>query len=409
MGMAPGMNVKPYRISTGQTILLLSMANIGAAQLYIPSLSYEALGRSGWLLPLAAIGVATLGGKVFARLGSQYHGRSYFDYALVIGGKPFGRLAALLLAIAMLAFVPVVTKVFTALVSAELLPKTPPVIISMIILLISAFAAQHGIEALTRLTQIFSLAALPLIMLLMLAPLLLPLEPGYLIPVSLVENMRVSASAAAAASASVASAAAAAAASGSMLSQSWIALAAGLMSFPGFTLMTVLTPFLDKPHHAGKVAFWGTLLPAVLVILSVAYPVMIFGWPAAATYARPFWEVLSVVQLAPAIPIQRLAYFLTITTRFISYITLSVYWFAGAAGLKAVLMPKATPYRRIILSTAPIILATVIFQRYSGGFPEGAALVHIALAVSGLLIPALLLEIALFKRRVQDRKRGRRS
>ena len=396
-----GMNVKPFRISTGQTILLLSMANLGAAQLYIPSLSYEALARSGWLLPIAAIGVAALGGRVFARLGSKYPGRSYFDYAPAIIGKPVGRLAALLLAGTMLAFVPVVTKVFTALVSTELLPKTPPVIISMIILLISAFAAQHGVEALTRLTQIFSLAVVPVIVLLMLAPLLLPLEPGYLVPISLVETGSVADSAAtASAAASIASSAAtvtSVATSTPMPFQTWIALAAGLMSFPGFTLMAVLAPFLDKPRNAGKVAFWGTLFPAILVILSVAYPVMIFGWPAAATYARPFWEVLSVVQLAPAIPIQRLAYFLTIATRFISYITLAAYWFAGAAGLKAILMPKATLYRNVIWGTAPVILATVVFQQFSGGFPAGIAFGHIALAVGGMLIPALLLGVAIIR------------
>ena len=394
-----GMNVKPFRISTGQTILLLSMANMGAAQLYIPSLSYEALGRSGWLLPFAAIGVAALGGKVFARLGSKYPGRSYFDYAQTIAGKTVGRLAALLPACAMLSFVPLVTKVFTVLVSAELLPKTPPVIISMIILLISAFAAQHGVEALTRLTQIFSLAVVPVIVLLMLAPLLLPLEPGYLVPVSLVENGRIAASAATdLAAASIASSSAASiATSAPMPFQTWIALAAALMSFPGFTLMAVLAPFLDQPRNAGKVAFWGTLLPAILVILSVAYPVMIFGWPAAATYARPFWEVLSVVQLAPAIPIQRLAYFLTIATRFISYITLAAYWFAGAAGLKAILMPKATLYRKITWVTAPVILAAIVFQQFTGGFPAGVAFGHIALAVGGLLIPALLLGVVIVR------------
>lgn len=108
-----------------------------------------------------------------------------------------------------------------------------------------------------------------------------------------------------------------------------------------------------------------------------------------------------MVQLAPAIPIQRLAYFLTIATRFVSYITLAAYWFAGAAGLKAILMPRATPYRNIIWGTAPVILAAVIFQQSSGGFPVGVAFSHIALAIGGFLIPALLLEIAIF--------RGRRS
>ncbi len=384
-----GMDVKPLRISTGQTILLLSMANMGAAQLYIPSLSYEALGRSGWLLPLAAIAIAALGGKAFARLGREYPGRSYFDYSTAIVGMPAGRLAALFMAVAMVAFVPAVTKVFTALVSAELLPRTPPAIISVIVLLISAFAAQHGVEALTRLTQIFSLAVLPMIILLMIMPLLLPLEPGHLIPVSLVEDWRVSASA----TSSVPI----------MPFQTWIALAAGLMSFPGFTLMAVLAPFLDEPRNTGKVAFWGTLLPAILVILSVVYPVMIFGWPEAATYARPFWEVLSVVQLAPSIPIQRLAYFLTIATRFVSYITLAAYWFAGAAGLKAILLPKATPYSKIVWGTAPLILAVVILQQSTVGFPAGIAFSHIGLAVGGLLIPATLLWIAMVRRK------GRRS
>lgn len=357
--------VKRFRISTGQAVLALAITNLGAAHLYVPTFSYSALGRTGWILPLAAIATSTAGGWVFARLSRRFRGETFFQYAPRVLGRAGGALLQLALLGSLLVFVPLVTRVFTALVGSDLLSRTPLPVISALVLAVSAYAVSHGIEALVRLTQIFSLLVIPAAVLFVMMPLMLPLDPGYLVPLSL-----------------------------SGWKGDLPALLAMLTAYPGFALLAVIAPALDEPSDATRVALWGTVLPALIVVPSVLLPVMTFGWPSASQYARPFWEVLSVVRLNPVLPVQRIAYILTLATRFVTYITLAGYLYAAAEGLQQTLAPRTQRFTGMLWGAVPfLVLVTVL--------PVGQNLVyrwlqysHIALAVAGLVLPALLLAAA---------------
>lgn len=354
------MTIKRYRISTGQGILILAITNLGAAHLYVPSFSYAVLGRSGWLLPVGAVCTAIFGGWVFARLAGRYPGRTFFDYVPEMAGPWAGRLICGVFALSLLSFVPAVTVSFSAQVSSELLIRTPEWLIRALTLLVSAYAAFHGVEALTRLTQIFSIVVVPAAVLFILMPLMLPLDAGHLLPIQ------------------IRGAAA-----------QWPAVLAMLSAFPGFTLLGIFAPVLD-PGKALRVAFWGTILPALIIIPSVLFPVMAFGWPSAARYARPFWEALAVVRISPSFPVQRLTYFLTLATRFVSYITVAAYLYAGSAGVKLAFFPHRKAYRGILLAVVPVAYASTLWLQGQTGIPF-LQWAHAALTAGGLLLPACLM------------------
>lgn len=260
------MTDSPVRISQWQMLLLVFALSLGVDPFKLPSLLMQRLGaRAAWWGDLPAVVVGLWGIAVAAKLSRRFHGQPVSTTALTTLGPYLGYPYLAALIALCLGRVSSCVLVFAPVAHADLLPRLPLALVSLMIAFVGMYAAYSGVEPIARIAEV--LAPLFLVGLAAIyAPLaflgrfghLLPLRPpawsAWLSPVAL--------------------------------------SAAGTVR--GFVPLLILGPLTAEPPTGGRLAL-ATTLAWLLVIASIFLPLALFGARLTPQFRYPFLAAVSAL------------------------------------------------------------------------------------------------------------------
>lgn len=262
--------VTPLQVAIGLVSVIL-----GVEILAMPRDIALVSGRDGWLsLILGGLLVAVL---IFflTFLGQRFPGQSPVVYIQRLLGKPLGTVLMLLMVAIYGLQGAYMVREFADIAKLYLLPRTPTELLILSMLFVSAYAVNHGINAVLRVMQVFfPLLIIPLFLLfLMASPLtdiqeILPLLDNGAMPVL----------------------------KGAVASYDL---------YSGFSLVAFFLPFLQKPYKARTACFLGLGVVVLLYLLIYIVSLAAFG-PVELTYILyPVVDLVRMIEV-PGTFIERL-------------------------------------------------------------------------------------------------------
>ncbi|MDR2899200.1 MAG: endospore germination permease [Clostridiales bacterium] len=142
------------KISLRQLQVLLITDIFGTGVIILPKKAALLAGRDGWIAVLLASIFACLCVFLITQLAKQFPGKSFFEYASDLVSAPVAYLLSLGLIVRIIIMLACQVRFFGEIVKDMLLYNTPLWIVSLCMLLISAYAACKGYETRARIAQI---------------------------------------------------------------------------------------------------------------------------------------------------------------------------------------------------------------------------------------------------------------
>ncbi len=354
------------KISCNQTIWLLICLVGATALLFLPSLTASVSGRDSWMTAI----VATLTGfylvMVITMLGNIYPGQNLFQYLKSILGTWAGGALGFLYIFFLVHTNSVVIREFGHLMNTIVLQNTPEVVLSVILVLLSAWSVRGGLEVLARAVEFF----LPVVIVLFLITLVLTapdMKLDNLFPV--LENgfMPV------------------------------IHASFNPIAWRGEVIvLAIILPFLARPSSGGKCGYIAVTGIGLLLVLDALTHTAVFG---------PMVETMTFSSFSLARQIQIGGFFERIDAVIVMiwvmgmYGKISLFYYVIVLGTAQVTGIK--DYRPLVLPMGVLLLAVSyrvadsasgIIEYISGSFPYFAF-------VFEYLVPTLLLLIAVLKKK----------
>ena len=142
------------KISIRQFQILLLLDIFGIGFLIIPRISAEFLAHEGFIAVLIATIMAIICAFIMASLLNMFPNKSFYEYSSIIITKPIALILTIGLFLAIILHISFELMVFSQIVKEVMLYKTPLWAISIMILLVSSYAAIAGIELRARLSEL---------------------------------------------------------------------------------------------------------------------------------------------------------------------------------------------------------------------------------------------------------------
>ncbi|MDT3425336.1 spore germination protein KB [Paenibacillus forsythiae] len=142
------------KISAGQAGFLMFTFLMGSVAVIVPSIATSFANQDGWLVIILAalIGVGVV--LIFTSLGLLFPKQSIIQYSELILGKWLGKTVGLLYVLYPFYLGSLVTGLFRDYVTITALPRTPPIVVSGLLLAVIAYAVRGGIESLGRVNEL---------------------------------------------------------------------------------------------------------------------------------------------------------------------------------------------------------------------------------------------------------------
>jgi spore germination protein (amino acid permease) len=133
--------------------MLLFLLIMATSILFVPGITAERAKQSAWIAAIFAslAGFVSLG--IVSKLGQRFPQHTLPQYSEILLGMTLGKIVGGAYAIYFLAVNILVIREFSEFLTNTLMPGTPGVVFSAIIVLIGAYAASKGIEVITRMAQ----------------------------------------------------------------------------------------------------------------------------------------------------------------------------------------------------------------------------------------------------------------
>ncbi len=235
------------KISNRQLQLLLILDVFGTGVLALPRRAAQYADQDGWLVVIVAALIALAYTYVINSLARRFPGMSFFDYTSKLISRPLGILISLGFVIKIFVFAALELRLFCEIVNQTMLVNTPPWIILVSMLLVSAFAAAKGYETRARMGEVLIFVVLiPLIIIFCLA--LSDVDFSNLMPMFTTPPERI--------------------------------FEGGLniaLAFTGFEFCLLAYPYLARPKTARKVAAHSVIFVGVLSLAIVLLTLAKFG------------------------------------------------------------------------------------------------------------------------------------
>jgi len=265
--------------------------------LFVPSVTAEKAKQSAWIVPMVAslAGVVTL--WLVTQLGRRFPNDTLPQYSQMILGKFFGKLLVVWYCFFFIFASILIVHEFIEFTSITLLPATPPMVLSLSLMLVGVYATSKGLEVIARMNQfIFPLLLIALMVGFILSwfkmdlDRLLPLLEEGIKPVIVA----------------------------SWTPASWY----GEVIFIAF-----IFPQLNKPKEIFKKGFLGLMLAAGIMAMMIFFTIAIFGSELSSSFTFPFWSIIRYLEFGKYI--QRLEIFLFVIWISSMVIKISVFIYMG--------------------------------------------------------------------------------
>ncbi len=252
------------KISLRQLQALLVLDILGAGVIVLPRRAAMFAGQDGWLIIVAATGLAMVAMFLIASVGRQCPDKSFVELCARLLSKPVAVLFALGFVVKILIGIAMEIRFFTEIIKQTMLPNTPFFIIYTTILLLSAYAAAKGYETRARMAEVL----LPIVFIplgIVFAFAAMDVDFTNLMPVF----------------------------STPAKTLGWGALFSGL-SFTGIEYVLLVYPYLQRPKHARNSAVVAVGIIGAVMTLITLVTIAKFG---PLEVQRQMWPVLEMMDV----------------------------------------------------------------------------------------------------------------
>ena len=348
--------------------MLLFILIMATVILFVPGITAAKAKQSAWLVPLflpVLVGFTTI--WTVWKLGQRFPQHTLVQYSVVLLGKAAGKLVAGAYILFFLVLNVLVIREFSQFLTLTMVPKTPPYILNIAVVLVGGYAAAKGIEVVARMTQfVFPLFVVGTLFIFVLA--IPSMEPGKLLPLLEGGVLPIIRS--------------------SVTPASW---------YGEVIVLVMLLPAVNKPQEAKNRGYLAILAVAGFLSLDILITLGIFG-PELTSYLQvPFWtlskyiEFGNYLQRVESVVVVLWITGMTIKIALFSYVlALATAQVLGSTAYQPVLYPLALV--QIIAASYPLInmaALAVILDQY---WPPFALLFE-------LVLPLFLLLVAQIRRK----------
>ncbi|MBB2480582.1 endospore germination permease [Bacillus sp. APMAM] len=146
---------KKIQISALQTGFVLYPTVLATGIINMPLLTGQVAKQDSWISPLWASLAGFIAIIIAYQLYKSFPGKTFIQYSEIVVGKFSGKIIGFVYLLFFLHFNGIVIKEYANFVWGTFLNETPMIIISVIIMVFSAYAVHGGLEVIARLGQIF--------------------------------------------------------------------------------------------------------------------------------------------------------------------------------------------------------------------------------------------------------------
>ena len=157
------MSLEKGMISTRQVIFLTTNVILSTLVLFIPAFLAKEVGQDAWMTIPIAGGVGLIDGFLFLTLGLRFPDKNLVEYSVDLLGPWLGRALGILFGLYALYVGAVIIREFGELLVTEVMPSTPLVVLSALLVALAAYGVYLGLEVIARVNEIvFPLAIIAL-------------------------------------------------------------------------------------------------------------------------------------------------------------------------------------------------------------------------------------------------------
>ena len=247
--------------------MLMFLMIMATVILFVPAVTAQEAGVSAWLVPLIG---PTLAGYLAVwtacKLEKRFQGLTLIQYSEIILGKLVGKLLACLYILFLFVLVVLVIREFTSFFSVTIMPKTPILLLNLVLILVGGYAALGGIEVIGRMAQF----VLPIVVLSFLLVIILSIPDmdfGYLQPLLEGGVMPIVKS--------------------SVVPSSW---------YGEIGVLVLLLPMLNKTDKVKRKGFITLVAAAVFLTMDTLVTQTVFGAEQTASLMFPFFHLAKYIE-----------------------------------------------------------------------------------------------------------------
>lgn len=246
--------------------MLLFVLIMSTSILFVPGITAERAKQSAWIASMFASLAGFLSLWMISKLSRRFPGRTLPQYTEILLGKALGKMMGGAYVLFFLVVNILVIREFSDFLTNTLMPATPSLVFSALIVLIGAYAASKGIEVIARMAQfVFPLFILSLVVILGLAAprmdfgKLKPFLEGGVLPVVW----------------------------GSVVPASW---------YGEIVALVILMPMVNKPREIKRKGAIALLAAAFFLSADTLITLAIFGPNLSGDLLFPFWYLSRFIE-----------------------------------------------------------------------------------------------------------------
>lgn len=314
------------KISSRQATFLMITMILATVILFVPGITAKHARQDAWISIVLATGAGLLVARLVTTIGLRFPDKNLFEYAGDILGRWPGKLVGLLYVWWFLHLNAEVIREYGSFIVAAFMPDTPIIVFHLVVVVIAAYAIRNGLEVFTRANEIF----LPLILgsiitLIMLAT--KDMDFHRLLPVAETGAVDV--------------------VKGAMVPLAW---------FGEIVTIAVVTPYLNKPREAHRVAAVAVLVSGAFFLMIVLGILAIYGPNVTEAWMFPTLNGVRIISIANFL--ERLEAVIMVIWVTGSFVKIAIFYWGVVLGVAQVLELK--DYRPLVLPVGAVLVAMSI-------------------------------------------------
>ena len=162
------MDEKRHKITSSQLMTFILATQVGTGILTLPSDLAKIVGHDGWISVLLVGIIATFSSIIIVKLMERYKNQSIYGINKLLYGKYLGTAINIILLLYFIIVAAVNVRIFLIVVRSMVLKSTPPLILTIFIIIPSFYLVWYGLKSLCRfnITVYFSMFAVVFLLLL---------------------------------------------------------------------------------------------------------------------------------------------------------------------------------------------------------------------------------------------------
>lgn len=314
------------RISPSQLYFMMLAFMAGSAALLIPG---RAAGHDQWLTSLLSMAEGLPVALLYTGLALRLRDKTMIEAAPEVLGRWSGKVAAALFVGYIAHLGSLVLSDYTGFVTSVILPKTPPAIVAIILVVVCAFAVRGGLEVIAR----CSVVLVPVILTIVLFDSVLMLNTAKLSRLLPVMDVPPSA---------------------------FLASAHAIASFPlnETVAFAAIIPFVAGRQHTKYLTVTSAIASGAAMIAFTAARVYAVIGPEAGTATYPLYSAVSMINVGQILTRFEVAVFVNVLT--MGFIKITVLLYGVSVGISQLLGLR--DYRPLVIPLAILMAVVSLFN-----------------------------------------------